>query len=179
MWDIKSIVPKKSLKDYKVSNENKKILINGSVAEKVIVKVPKDIILDGNFNLGVGNISAENLKNVIIELSTGDFQAKNIDSFERINLNLGNIDISDSKDISIIKIGAGDIDLNITEQTKSFDIENGMGDIDLSISNKFEGNIESHVSLGDIRQTNLKLKGNKYKGTINLGTGDLSIEGVD
>ncbi len=154
---IKSIVPKKSLKDYKVSNENKKILINGSIAEKVVVKVPKDIILEGNFNVGVGNISAENLKNVIIELSTGDFQAKNIDSFERINVNLGNIKISDSKNISTIKMGAGDIDLNIVEQTNNFVIENKMGDIDLSITNKFDGNVDSNVSLGDIRPTNLKI----------------------
>ena len=129
--------------------------------------------------MGVGNIRAENLKNAIIGLSTGDFEAKNIDGFQKVNLNLGSIKISNSKNISIIKLGTGDITLDIIEQNRDFLIENGMGDVDLNINNMFDGKIETHVGLGDIRETNMKANGNKYNGTVELGTGDLSIEGVD
>ena len=49
----------------------------------------------------------------------------------------------------------------------------------VDINNMFDGKIETHVGLGDIRETNIKANGNKYNGTVELGTGDLSIEGVD
>lgn len=176
---IRSIIPKKSIKDYKISEENTKLSIKGSIVEEVVIKIPKNKVLEGNLNIGVGNIRAENLKNVIIGLSTGDFEGKNIDGFEKVNVNLGSIKISNSKNISVVKIGTGDITLDIVEQSKNFLIENGMGDVDLNINNKFDGKLETHVGLGDIRETNLKTKGNKYSGTIDLGTGDLSIEGVD
>ena len=55
--------------------------------------------------------------------------------FEKVNLNLGSIKISNSKNISIIKLGTGDITLDIVEQNRDFLIENGMGDVDLNINN--------------------------------------------
>ena len=176
---IKSTIPQKSMRDYKINEENRELSIDGSIAEEIVIKIPRDKMLEGNINVGVGNIRAENLKNAIIGLSTGDFEAKNIDGFQKVNLNLGSIKISNSKNISIIKLGTGDITLDIIEQNRDFLIENGMGDVDLNINNMFDGKIETHVGLGDIRETNMKANGNKYNGTVELGTGDLSIEGVD
>lgn len=176
---IKSLIPKKSLNDFFVEEKEERIIIKANIAHEIIVQVPKDMILEGQIKMGVGDFYGENLKNLYIELNTGNIKGKNLNGVKKIKLDLGDFDISSSKNIEIIEMKTGSGKLEIVEQNNDFSISNNLGDLEIKITNKFDGEINSKVKLGNTKINNLNTKGKKYKGNINLDLGELTIGGIN
>lgn len=176
---IKSTIPKKSIKDYLVTEKENTLDIHANVAQSINIKVPRKKIMEAYIINEIGDISAENMKNISIELNTGDLRLENIDGINLIKMQLGDLHLNNVKNINSVKIGSGDFRAKVIEQNRDFSIESGLGDVNLEITNSFDGQIETHIGLGDLLENNFNSKGNRYKGTINLGSGDLHLKGVD
>lgn len=175
---VKCKIPKKSFGNYKVNENGENLEIYASVADEMLIQVPKNIFLSGDIKLGIGDLTVENLKDLKIQLGTGNLSGKNLENIEKISLNLGDLNLKNIKNIDKITLGTGQGDIELVEQNRDFSIENHLGDLSLKITNNFQGNIDSKVNLGDSNSRNLNLVGQKYKGQITVDIGELSITGM-
>lgn len=176
---IKSLVPKKSLKDYKVNEKSETLEINAGVVHDILIQIPQNLMVNGEIKLGVGDINVENLKNLKIELATGNIEGENVENLLNLKLDLGDLNLKNIKNIHKIEIGTGQGDIEIIEQNNDFLIENHLGDLNVNITNKFQGTVSAKVNLGDSSIENLNTKGDKYKGEVNVSIGELTIAGKD
>ncbi len=176
---VKSLIPKNSLNTYSTEETNNTLIIKASVVHEVTILVPRDLILGGKVKLGIGDFYGENLKNIEIEVNTGNLVGKNLSDVKKIKLDLGDLELISSKNIERVELKTGSGKIELLEQDRDFMIINNLGDLDLTITNKFDGEIDSRVKLGDIKLNNLNTTGKKYKGNVTVDLGELTITGIN
>lgn len=176
---IKGEISKKSLNKFETKVDGETLTIKGTVVHKLLVEIPKSMILDGKIYLGVGDCKIENLKNGDIVINTGNFEGKNLTDVENIKVDLGDLELIGAKNIKKVKLGTGSGKIELLEQKRDFSIENNLGDMELKITNKFEGSLDNNVKLGDLSVQNLNTVGGKLKGTLNVDLGSLTVTGIE
>lgn len=176
---VKSLIPKKAINAYSTQEINNTLIIKGNVAHEVLVLIPRGYELGGEIKLGIGDFYGENLKNIKIEVNTGNLVGKNLSDVKKLKLDLGDLELISSKNIERIELKTGSAKIEILEQDRDFVITNNLGDLNLTITNKFDGQIDSRVKLGDINLNNLNPVGKKYRGNVTLDLGELTITGIN
>lgn len=176
---VKSQIPKKAINNYSAEELDNTLIIKANVAHEVLVLVPRDLQLGGNIKLGIGDFYGENLKNIEIEVNTGNLVGKNLSEVRKIELHLGDLELLSSKNIEKIELKTGSGKIELLEQDRDFTITNNLGDLDLYITNKFDGEVNSKVKLGDIELNNLNTIGKKYRGSVSVDLGELTVTGTN